>query len=204
MMRHGWLLFVLLGSLPAFSQNLSGKWLAYEGSDGADLVVSLQQTGVGQATLSLVRRMQAVSYGEGSQFWGTFRATGGYYYLVKGLKSEQIRLTQTDSTVVITRRTEPKVSVSAWLDEAYSTRDLSDYGGYKKQVLAQWKRDFSRNEDVKKGKLIMQRYFVEYYGDAFEELLEGRYQIVERTGTSIKLKNLDLDTPIVTWRKLSE
>ena len=185
-----------------FSQSLTGKWLIYEGSDGSELVVTIASKGGGQADFSLARRELAVSYGEGSQFWGTFRATGGYYFIVKGLKSEKIQLTQTDSTLVITRRSEPTIKVSAWLDEAYSTRDCSDYGDYKKQVVAQWKRDFLTNEDVKKGKWMMEHYFTDYYDDAFEVLLEGRYQIVERTETSIVLKNLDLDIPLMTWKQV--
>ncbi len=181
---------------------MAGKWLVYEGSDGSELVVAIASKGGGQADFSLARRELAVSYGEGSQFWGTFRATGGYYFIVKGLKSEKIQLTQTDSTLVITRRSEPTIKVSAWLNEAYSTRDCSDYGDYKKQVVAQWKRDFPTNEDVKKGKWMMEHYFTDYYDDAFDVLLEGRYQIVERTETSIFLKNLDLDIPLMTWKQV--
>lgn len=179
-----------------------GKWLVYEGSDGSELVVTLTSKGGGQADFSLARRELAVSYGEGSQFWGTFRATGGYFFIVKGLKSERIQLTQTDSTLVITRRSEPTIKVTAWLDEAYSTRDCSDYGDYKKQVVAQWKRDFPTNEDVKKGKWMMEHYFTDYYDDAFEVLLEGRYRIVERTETAIVLKNMDLDIPLMTWKQV--
>ena len=122
--------------------------------------------------------------------------------MVKEVKSEKIQLTQTDSTLVITRRSEPTTKVTAWLDEPYSTRELSDYGDYKKQVVAQWKRDFQTNEDVKKGKWMMEHYFTDYYADAFEVLLEGRYQIVERTETSIVLKNLDLDIPLMTWQQV--
>ena len=185
-----------------FSQSLTGKWLIYEGSDGSELVVTIASKGGGQADFSLARRELAVSSGEGSQFWGTFRATGGYYFIVKGLKSEKIQLTQTDSTLVITRRSEPTIKVSAWLDEAYSTRDCSDYGDYKKQVVAQWKRDFLTNEDVKKGKWMMEHYFTDYYDDAFDVLLEGRYRIVEKTETSIVLKNLDMDIPLMTWKQV--
>ena len=99
----------------------------HEGRDGSDLVVTLAPNGGGQAEFSLVRRELAGSYGEGSQFWGTFRTTGEYYFLVKGVISEMIQLAQTDSTLVITRLSEPNVKVSAWLDEEYSTRDTSDF-----------------------------------------------------------------------------
>jgi len=187
-----------------FSQSLTGKWLVYEGSDGSELVVTLASKGGGQADFSLARRELAVSYGEGSQFWGTFRATGGYYFIVKGLKSEKIQLIQTDSTLVITRRSEPTIKVSAWLDEAYSTRDCSDYGDYKKQVVAQWKRDFPNNEDVKKQKWMMEHYFTDYYDDAFEVLLEGKYRIVERTDSTMVLKNTELEIPLMTWKRIQQ
>ena len=198
------IVFILLALIgpQLFSQSVTGKWLVYEGSDGSELVVTIASKGGGQADFSLARRELAVSYGEGSQFWGTFRATGGYYFIVKGVKTEKIQLTQTDSTLVITRRSEPTVKVTAWLDEEYSTRDCSDYGDYKTQVVAQWKRDFPNNEDVKKYKWMMEHYFTDYYDDAFEVLLEGHYRIVERTETSIVLKNLDLDIPLMTWTQV--
>ena len=56
-----------------FAQGLTGEWLVYEGSDGSELVLTLTSGNSGKAELSLVRRMQAVSYGEGSQFWDTFQ-----------------------------------------------------------------------------------------------------------------------------------
>lgn len=205
MRRFLTLLLLTWITLPLYAQGLSGKWLVYEGSDGSELIVTLTSKGGGQADFSLARRELAVSYGEGSQFWGTFRAAGGYYFIVKGVKSEKIQLTQTDSTWVITRRNEPTVKVAAWLDEEYSTSDCSDYGDYKKQVVAQWKRDFPNNEDVKKQKWMMEHYLTDYYyDDAFEVLLEGHYRIVERTETSIVLKNLDLDIPLMTWKRIQE
>lgn len=57
---------------------------------------------------------------------------------------------------------------------------------------------------VKKHKWMMEHYFSDYYDDAFEVLLEGHYRIVERTETSIVLKNLDLDIPIMTWKRIQE
>ena len=96
------------------------------------------------------------------------------------------------------------VSVTAWLDELYSTRELSDYGDYKKQVVAQWKRDFPTNEDVKKVKWMMEHYLTDYYGDAFEVLLEGNYRIVERTDSTIVLKNMELGIPLVTWKCIQQ
>ncbi len=197
-------ILLLFISLPLFSQGITGNWLVYEGSDGSELVVTVASKGGGQADFSLARRELAVSYSEGSQFWGTFRTTGGYYFIVKGVKSEKIQLSQTDSTVVVTRRSEPTVKVTAWLDEEYSTKDCSDYGDYKKQVVAQWKRDFPNNEDVKKHKWMMEHYFTDYHDDAFDVLLEGRYRIMERTDTSIVLKNLDLDIPLMTWKRIQE
>ena len=187
-----------------FAQGLTGKWLVYEGSDGAELVVTLTSSNSGKAELSLVRRMQAVSYGEGSQFWGTFRATGGYYFLVKGRKTVGVSVSLTDSTLVVKQRGEPTISVSARLDEPYSTRELSDHGDYKKRVVAQWKRDFPGNEDVKKGKWMMEHYFIDFYDDAFEVLLEGNYQIVERTDSTMVLQNLSLEIPQMTWKRIRE
>lgn len=185
-----------------FSQAITGKWLVYKGHDGSELVVTLTSKGGGQADFSLARREMAVSYGEGSQFWGTFRTTGGYYFIVKGLKSEKIRLSQTDSTLVITRCSEPTVKVTAWLDEDYSIRSCSDYGDYKMRIVAQWKRDFPNNENVKKQKSMMEHYLRDYYDDAFEFLLEGKYNIVERTETSIVLKDQEMGIPMMTWKKV--
>ena len=102
-----------LAGLALFAQNPSGRWLVYEGGDGAEMVVSLSaDESSGKAELSLTRREQAVSYGEGSQFWGTFRGTGGYYFLVKGVKTVSISLTQTDSTLIVTRRLESPPSAN--------------------------------------------------------------------------------------------
>ena len=191
-----------LAGLALFAQNPSGRWLVYEGSDGAELVVSVSADGIGKAELSLTRRHQAVSYGEGSQFWGTFRGAGGYYFLVKVVKTVGVSLTQTDSTLVVTRRGEPETKVSARLDEAYSTRELSDYGDYKKQVLAQWKRDFPRNEDVKRAKRIMAGYFEDFYADAFDALLFGEYRLIEKTDSALVLKKPAPNSPPLKWERL--
>ena len=199
-MKHLLLLFAtFLITTQFFAQNMGGKWLAYEGSDGAELVVSVSADGIGKAELSLTRRHQAVSYGEGSQFWGTFRGTGGYYFLVKAVKTVGVSLTQTDSSLVVTRRGEPVTRVSAQLDEAYSTRELSDYGDYKKQVLAQWKRDFPRNEDVKRTKRIMAGYFEDFYADAFDALLFGEYRLIEKTDSTLVLKKPAPGSPPLKW-----
>ena len=199
-MKHLLLLFAtFLITTQFFAQNMGGKWLAYEGSDGAELVVSVSADGIGKAELSLTRRHQAVSYGEGSQFWGTFRGTGGYYFLVKVVKTVGVSLTQTDSSLVVTRRGEPVTRVSAQLDEAYSTRELSDYGDYKKQVLAQWKRDFPRNEDVKRTKRIMAGYFEDFYADAFDALLFGEYRLIEKTDSTLVLKKPAPGSPPLKW-----
>ena len=191
-----------LAGLALFAQNPSGRWLVYEGSDGAELVVSVSADGIGKAELSLTRRHQAVSYGEGSQFWGTFRGTGGYYFLVKVVKTVGVSLMQTDSTLVVTRRGEPVTKVSAQLDEAYSTRELSDYEDYKKQVLAQWKRDFPRNEDVKRAKMIMAGYFEDFYADAFDALLFGEYRLIEKTDSTLVLKKPAPNSPPLKWERL--
>jgi hypothetical protein len=192
----------LLAGLVVFAQNPSGRWLVYEGSDGARLVVTLAENGSGKAELSLTRRFEAVSYGEGSQFWGTFRTMGGYYFLVHGVKSESISVVQSDSTWTITRLEEPVTQVSARLDEAYSTRELSDYGDYKEQVLPQWRWDFLNNEDVEKGKWIMEHYFHDFYGEVFEVLLEGRFRMTEQSDSTWVLQNLKLDLPQLTWKRL--
>lgn len=203
-MKRALLFLCLLSAFPAFSQNLSGRWLTHKGRDGSILVVTVTGKGTGKAELSLTCRMQAVSYGEGSQFWGTFRATGGYYYQVRGQKTESIGLARTDSTLTVTRRSKPTTGVSAWLDEAYSTRGLSEEGGYKQQVLAQWKRDFSTNADVKKSKSAIAAHFADHYADAFELLLEGEYRIVEETEVTLTLQNLSQSVPPVTWQRLRE
>jgi len=192
-----------LAGLALFAQNSSGRWLVYEGGDGAEMVVSLSADGSsGKAELSLTRREQAVSYGEGSQFWGTFRGTGGYYFHVKGVKTVSISLTQTDSTLIVTRRGEPVTKVSARLDEAYSTRELSDYGDYKTQVLAQWKRDFPRNEDVAKSKWMMERFFNDFYADAFDVLLFGEYRLIEKTDSTLVLKKPAPGSPQLKWERI--
>lgn len=198
------LAYTVLFTSQVFAQGLTGKWLVYEGSDGAELVVILTSGNAGKAELSLAHRMQAVSYGEGSQFWGTFRATGGYYFLVKGRKTVGVSVSLTDSTLVVKQCGKPAISVSARLDEPYSTRELSDHGDYKKRVVAQWKRDFPGNEDVKKGKWIMEHYFIDFYDDAFDVLLEGNYRIVERTDSTMVLQNLSLEIPQMTWKRIRE
>ena len=202
-MRHLLPLLVsMLITSSLFAQGLSRKWLVYEGSDGSELIVPLSPDGTGEAELSLVRRSEAVPYGEGSQFWGTFRTTGGYYFLMKGSKTVDVSVSLSDSTFVVKQRGKPTVTVSAWLDEQYSTRELSDYGDYKKQVVAQWKRDFPNNEDVKKGKWMMEHYFTDFYGDAFDVLLEGNYRIVEHTDSTMVLNNLELEIPLRTWKRI--
>ncbi|MBP5505943.1 MAG: hypothetical protein J6X89_07575 [Bacteroidales bacterium] len=195
------LIIAALIEFPLPAQSLEGKWLVYEGGDGSELIVEISQVGSGKAELSLTRRHEAVSYGEGSQFWGTFRSTGGYYFLVNGNKSVDIRLTLTDSTFVVAPQGSPSLTVKAWLDEAYSTRELSDYGDYKKQVLAQWKKDFPKNDDVKKYKWMMEHYFIDFYDDVFDVLLYGTYQIVERTDSTIVLKNPNPEMPDIMWKK---
>lgn len=202
MRRILFLAYAILIASPIFAQRLAGKWLVYEGSDGSELVVTIASEGSGNADLSLIRRSEAVPYGKGSQFWGTFRTTGGYYFLVKGSKKVSVSVSLNDSTLLVKQVGKPAVSVTAWLDEPYSTRELSDYGDYKKQVVAQWNRDFPTNEDVKKYKLIMEHYFTDYYDDAFEVLLEGKYRIVEHTDSTMVLKNMELEIPLRTWKRI--
>ena len=50
------LIYATLIAGPLFAQGLAGKWLAYEGSDGSELVVTLSSGGSGSAELALVRR----------------------------------------------------------------------------------------------------------------------------------------------------
>lgn len=121
--------------------------------------------------------------------------------MVRGSKKVVVSVAQSDSTLVVMQKGKPTISVTAWLDEPYSTRGLSEYGNYKKQVVAQWKRDFPNNEDVKKYKWIIEQFFIDHYDDAFEVLLEGRYKIVERTDSSMVLKNLSLEIPPMVWVK---
>ena len=121
---------------------------------------------------------------------------------MKGSKKVSVSVSLNDSTLLVKQVGKPAVSVTAWLDEPYSTRELSDYGDYKKQVVAQWKRDFPTNEDVKKYKLIMEHYFTDYYDDAFEVLLEGKYRIVEHTDSTMVLKNMELEIPLRTWKRI--
>ena len=189
-MKRLLLLFILMGtSSQLFSQGITGKWIVWEGGDGADLIVSISADGTGTAELSLVRRSEAISHGEGSQFWGTFRTTGGYYFLVQGVMTEGISWTQSDLTLNIRGLGEPTISVSARLDEAYSMRELSDCGDYKEQVIAQWRMDFLTNEDVEKHKWIMENYFRDFYGDLFDNLLEGRHTIAEKSDSTMVLQN---------------
>ena len=195
-------IFIL--SVPVLSQEVAGKWLIWEGSDGSELTVFLMPDGSGYAELSLTRRSLAVSHGEGSQFWGTFKTTGGYYFLVNGSKKVDVIVTQKDSTLTVTQYSSPTTSIKAWLDEAYSARDLSDFGNYKQQIVAQWKRDFPKNSDVKKQKGIMEHYFNDFYGDVFDLLLFGKYRIVEHTSSSYMLKNMDLDIPLMTWKRIQQ
>jgi len=199
--RYLTLLVSLLTIIPIHAQ-MPGKWLAYEGSDGSELIVTISSGGSGKAELTLTRRHEAVSYAEGRRYRGTFRTTGGYYFLVNGSKTANIRWSQTDSTFTISSYSTPAISVKAWLDEAYSTREISDYGDYKKQIVAQWKSDFPTNEDVKKYKWIMEHYFTDYYDDAFDVLLQGNYQIVEQSDDTIVLQNLDLAIPPLTWQRI--
>ena len=123
---------------------------------------------------------------------------------MKGRKTVGVSVSLTDSTLVVKQCGKPAISVSARLDEPYSTRELSDHGDYKKRVVAQWKRDFPGNEDVKKGKWMMEHYFIDFYDDAFEVLLEGNYQIVERTDSTMVLQNLSLEIPQMTWKRIRE
>ena len=204
MRRILFLAYAILIASPIFAQRLAGKWLVYEGSDGSELVVTIASGGSGNADLSLIRRSEAVPYGEGSQFWGTFRTTGGYYFLVKGSKKVRVSVSLNGSTLLVNQVVKPAVSVTAWLDEPYSTRELSDYGDYKKQVVTQWKRDFPTNEDVKKGKWMMEHYFTDFYGDAFEVLLEGNYRIVERTDSTMVLNNTELEISHMTWKRIQQ
>ena len=195
------LLFSFLAILPLCAQGLAGKWHVYDGSDGSELHVFLKSDGSGYAEFELLHRAVAVSYAEGSRFWGTFRTTGGYYFMVHGRKTVNVKVTQKDSSFVVVQQGKPSVIVKAWLDEGYSTRDVSDFGDYKKQVIAQWKRDLPTNEDVKKEKSKMEHYLTDYYDDVFEALVEGNYLIVEQTDSTRVLKNLDLYLPLMTWSR---
>jgi hypothetical protein len=196
------LVFAALLPLSLCCQNLTGRWKAYEGGDGSKLVISLLPDGRGLAELSLIRRMEAVSYGEGSQFWGSFRAKGGYYFLVEGRKTADLNWSQEDSVLVIETSSVPVDSISTCLDEVYSSRNLSDFGDYKEQILAQWRQDFPDNKDVEKGHWMMEHYFANYYSDFFSIVVCGTYLLLEASDSSVTLKNLIPEIPVQTWHRI--
>ena len=188
MKRYLALLFFSLLSSPLFSQGLIGNWRVREGSDGSSLVVSLYEDGSGVACLSLVRRAEAIQSGGGSRFWGTFRVSGGYFFLVFGDWSCPIEWEAAEDSLSIRSAGQPTLTVDAKLDVAYSTKDMSDWGDYKKEIVSQWKRDFTDNEDVEKHKAFMSEYLESFYSDVFDDLVIGVYSIT-RDGQAMILKD---------------
>lgn len=50
---------------------------------------------------------------------------------------------------------------------------------------------------------MMEHYLIDYYGDAFETLLEGEYRVIEHTDSTLIVKKLGGALPEMTWRKIS-
>ncbi len=176
---------VLLLAIQSHSQDLAGRWLLVDESDGTRMALTLSRDKSGVVEFTTVVRRQAVSYGEGSQFWGTFHTKGGYYFLLNADVKTPFKWTQTDSSLVLAVGKPTCFTVTATLDEKYSTREISDEGLYKKQVLEQWRRDFRENDDVKRDKRKMEAYFKEAYCDTVHDLFEGEHFIMERSDSRI-------------------
>lgn len=179
------LLLVFLLAVPLYSQDMTGKWLLVDEGDGTRLALTLLPNKSGSVEFATVTRRLAMSYGEGSQFWGTFHTKGGYYFLLKADVKTPIKWKQTDSSLVIAVGKPPRFTVTATLDEKYSTREISDEGLYKKQVLEQWRRDFRDNDDVRKDKRAMEAYFKEAYWDTVYDLFDGEHFILECTDSRV-------------------
>ena len=47
----------------------------------------------------------------------------------------------------------------------------------------------------------MERFFADYFNDAFEVLLEGSYRLIDKTDSTIVLQNLSLEFPPITWKR---
>lgn len=191
------LLSAALGN--AVAQDVSGKW-SLDGLEDGEFSLTLNSGGTGSAQMSLAKRHLAIGAAEGRRIWGTLRTTGGYYFIVYGKKTAPIRWHIKDSVLSIEVLRDPIVTVSAELDVEYSSRELSDYGDYKKQIIAQWRRDFPTNEDVKKYKWIMEQYLAEQYKDVFDVFVDGDYKIVDISTDSLVIFNNELDVNLL-WRK---
>jgi len=187
-------------TVPAAAQGIVGRWLVAE-DDGSEIAVELCSGGTGRADWTYRSMMEAVPYGEGCRWWGTFRMTGGYYFTVKGVKSTSIVWSMRDSTFAISLRGKPSVSVKAWIEEEYSTRDVSEEGGYKKQILAQWREDFTINKDVKKEKERVKEFLMdERYSDIFDVFVAGDYGILSCDSVFLSLRELS-DSTVKCWER---
>lgn len=183
----------------ALAQDVSGKW-CLDGLEDGEFSITLNPDGTGSSQMSLAKRHLAIGAAEGWRILGTFRTTGGYYFIVYGKKSAPIRWHIQDSVLSIKVLRDPLVTVSAELDVEYSSRELSDYGDYKKQIIAQWRRDFPTNEDVKKYKWIMEQYLTEQFSDVFDVFVDGDYKIGDITPDSLVIFNDELDVNLLWFR----
>lgn len=190
---------LLLGWGNASAQNVTGKW-CLDGLEDGEFSITLNSDGTGNAQMALAKRHLAIGAAEGRRILGTFRTTGGYYFIVYGKKAAPVRWHIKDSILSIKVLSDPKVTVSSELDVEYSSRELSDYGDYKKQVIAQWRRDFPTNEDVKKYKWIMEQYLTEQFSDVFDVFVDGDYKIEDISPDSLVIFNEELDVNLL-WRK---
>ena len=190
---------LFMGLDNANAHNVSGKW-CLDGLEDVDFSITLNADGTGSAQMSLAKRHLAVGAAEGYRILGNFRTTGGYYFIVRGQKEAPVSWNLKDSVLSIKMIRDPQVSVSAELDVEYSSRELSDYGDYKKQVIAQWRRDFPGNEDVKKYKWIMERYLTERFTDVFDVFVDGSYEIVETGDSRLVIYNDEIGEAL-TWSR---
>ena len=165
----------LLFCVNGFAKGIPGEWTLINNGYGEGLFVQLNTGGTGKARAKLTRRALAVSKAAGSQRKGTFRATGGYYFIVDGEVSCPITWTKKGDTLIIRKKGSPTKNVSARLDVESSSRDLSDEGGYRNSVIAQWKRDLPSNEDVKKYKFYLSESLDLEYGPYLNSFLTGKY-----------------------------
>jgi len=171
------LAFVLV-SLSAFSQNLVHKWVAYRGDDGSIVNIYLYDDNSGVAHLKLSERHEALPYDDGSMFWDTYSISGGYYFIVTGEKVCPLVWTSNDEEITMKLNGVPEDTVTVTVDEEYSFWDLSDLIEFKHEILARWRWDLTRNEDVKWQKSIMTRTLQDTYGDLFTQLVAEPHSLL--------------------------
>lgn len=169
------ILLCLTFCVSGFANDIPGKWTVVDNGDGEGLFLQLNKGGTGKAYGKDMTRAVAVSKAAGSQRKGTFRATGGYYFFVFGEISCPITWKKMGDTLTIRVTGQPSKKVTAKLDLESSTRDLSDWGGYRKSIISQWKSDFPSNEDVQKYKYYMGESLDIEYKVYFKSFLTGKY-----------------------------